>query len=488
MKDLIKHSTIYILLGFLPTAVNFIMVPLLTSYLSKEEYGLLSISALFQGFIAIFMNIGLDAAFARYYFNVYKKRKLLHAYFSTVLLAVLAISVLLFGILLIGGDSFLQLVFKNNRYHFSDYGVMTFVLALSMILHTIILSYYRNEENLKMYALLSTLTLAFTVVGILVGVVWLNKGAYGNIVGRSIAFSGVVLLYLVWYFRNRTLVVRMAYLKEMLKYGVPFVPYLIILLMNSSLDQWMMERHFTLSELGEYNFAFQLASLVSVFIYAVFNAISPRMYKLMAENDRIHDNEIGNLNRIFHFVVVFAIVAELAIISPFTTLVIHNKEYHSMLSYIPLLIISWLPHLYYMLYVIPIMFYNKTRFLPLITAAALAVGLTANLILIPLWGVIGVCASAIIIKITSFAVTAFVGKHLRILEPNHFRLGRNHLLAILVFVSFIAVYLTNDYFEQRYRTWINLLPLVVFLAYSLVAFRKEINIVLTLFSKKKTEV
>ena len=66
MKDLIKSSTIYILLGFLPTAVNFIMVPLLTTYLTKEEYGLLSISALFQGIIAIFLNIGLDAAFARY--------------------------------------------------------------------------------------------------------------------------------------------------------------------------------------------------------------------------------------------------------------------------------------------------------------------------------------------------------------------------------------------------------------------------------------
>ena len=207
MKDLIKSSTIYILLGFLPTAVNFIMVPLLTTYLTKEEYGLLSISALFQGIIAIFLNIGLDAAFARYYFNVYKKRKLLHAYYSTVLLTVLGFSILLFGLLLILGDPFLEFVFKNNRYHFSDYGVITFVLSLATILHTIILSYYRNEENLKMYSLFSIITLAFTVTGILIGVVWFNKGAYGNILGRSIAFSGIVLLYLVWYFHMRLIAV-----------------------------------------------------------------------------------------------------------------------------------------------------------------------------------------------------------------------------------------------------------------------------------------
>ena len=487
MKDLIKSSTIYILLGFLPTAVNFIMVPLLTTYLTKEEYGLLSISALFQGIIAIFLNIGLDAAFARYYFNVYKKRKLLHAYYSTVLLTVLGLSILLFGLLLILGDPFLEFVFKNNRYHFSDYGVITFVLSLATILHTIILSYYRNEENLKMYSLFSIITLAFTVTGILIGVVWFNKGAYGNILGRSIAFSGIVLLYLVWYFRNRRFIIRWEYLKSMLQYGAPFVPYLIILLMNSGLDQWMMERKFSLAQLGEYNFGFQLASLVSVFIYAVFNAISPRLYKLMSENNPIHDAEIGNLNKLFHFIVVFAIVGELAIISPFTTLLIKNTAYHSMLSYIPLLIISWLPHLYYMIYVVPIMFYNKTRFLPLITTVSLAVGLVSNLLLIPIWGVIGVCASAIIIKITSFVVTIIVGKQLKILEPKHFVLGKNHVLAFLVFSSFIAVYLINDSLNQHNRIWINLLPLLVFFVYSAIVFRKEVNLVVTLFSKKKVK-
>ncbi|HLP56501.1 MAG TPA: oligosaccharide flippase family protein [Fluviicola sp.] len=488
MKDLIKSSTIYILLGFLPTGVNFVMVNLLTSYLTKAEYGLLSISALFQGLVAIFMNIGLDAAFARYYFNVYKKRKLLHAYYSTVLLSVLGISFLLFTLLLFVGDPFLQLLFKNNRYHFSDYGLVTFVLALFTIIHTVILTYYRNEENLKMYSIISIVTLIFSVSGILIGVVWLNKGAYGNICGRSVAFSGIVLLYLGWYFRNRKLVIRWSYLKEMLNYGIPFIPYFVILFLGSSLDQWMIERRFSLAQLGEYNFGLLLASLVSVFTYAVFNAISPKLYKLMAENDPVYDNEIRNLNRIFHFVVVFAITAELAIISPFTVLFIKNTAYHAMLDYIPLLILVWLPHLYYMLYVVPLMFHNKTRYLPLIMLISLSVGLASNLILIPLWGVIGVCVSAIIIKMTSFAVTAFISKQLRILEPKHFRLQKNHLLAILVFVAFIAVYLANDYFKQSYRLWINLIPLLVFLLYSLVAFRKEINIVLTLFSKKKTQV
>ncbi len=487
MKDLIKSSTVYILLGFLPTAVNFIMVPLLTSYLTKEEYGLLSISALFQGMIAIFLNIGLDSAFARYYFRVYKKRKLLHAYYSTVLLTVLGFSVFLFGILLVVGDPFLVFVFKNNRYHFSDYGVITFALALATILHSIILSYYRNEENIKMYSLFSIATLVLSVLGILIGVVWFNKGAYGNVLGRSIAFSGIVVLYLVWYFRNRRFIIRWEYLKSMLQYGMPFVPYLIILLMNSGLDQWMMERNFSLSELGEYNFGFQLASLVSVFIYAVFNAIAPRLYKLMSENNPIHDAEIGNLNKLFHFLVVLAIVGELAIISPFTTLLITNTAYHSVLNYIPLLIISWLPHLYYMIYSVPIMFYDKTRFLPLIMLISLAVGLTSNILLIPVFGVIGVAISAILIKTMSFISAIIVDKQLKIYEPKHVTLTKNHVLSVLVFISFIAVYIVNHILDQHYRIWVNLFPLLVFLVYSAIVFRNEVNLVVTLFLKKEVD-
>jgi len=91
MKDLLKKSTLYTLLGFLPTAVNFFLLPLILTndYMPASEYGLVSMSMIFQGIIVIFMNFGLDAAFARFYFNVYKKRKLLHAYYSTVLLSII---------------------------------------------------------------------------------------------------------------------------------------------------------------------------------------------------------------------------------------------------------------------------------------------------------------------------------------------------------------------------------------------------------------
>jgi O-antigen/teichoic acid export membrane protein len=487
MKDLLKKSTLYTLLGFMPTAVNFFLLPLILTedYMPANEYGLVSMSMIFQGIIVIFMNFGLDAAFARFYFNVYKKRKLLHAYYSTVLLSVIVFSAMLFGILFFTGDALLDLLFRNDRYDFSHYGIATFLLAFSTILYSIILSYYRDEENLRAYAFISISVLVLSVLGILIGVIGFNKGAYGNIIGRAAGPTIVVTVYLLWYFSKRQLIIRWKYLRAMLKYGIPFVPYLVILMMNANLDLWMTEHKFPIAQLGEYNLGVQLASLVSVFIYAVFNAISPRMYRLLAEKDTAHDREILNLNKIFHYLVVLAIVGELAIIAPVTTMLIPDDAYHGMLSYIPLLIVAWLPHLYYMLFVIPIMFYHKTRYLPVITVVGLGVGLTSNLLLIPVWGVYGVCASAIVIKVVTFVLTWFVSRYEQLIVPQHYSLGKNHLLAAIIFVAAIGVFGYNEITGQQYRVWINTVPLLIFLVYSAVAFRKELNIVLTLFMKRK---
>lgn len=487
LKSVLKNSAIYTILGFLPMAANFVMVPLLTSHLTTEEYGLLSVSNIFQGVIAVFMLIGLDAALARFYFRYYKKRKLLHANYSTGILFILGLSAIIFVLLYFFGDNLLGLLFKNDRFHFHDYGIATFFLAISTILYTIMLAYYRNEENIKMYATLSIMSLFALVGGILIGVVYLEKAAYGNIMGRACAMSLMILVYLIIYFKGKPFIFRLKSLKPMLQYGLPFVPYFFLLLASSSLDQWIIERKLQLNILGEYNFAFQLASLCSVFTYAIYNAIGPRVYKLMSEDESGYKNEeaIANLLRLFHLIVILIVVGEIAIIAPVLELIIANKEYHNSLYFINLLILSWLPHMYYMLYSIPLMFFNKTKFLPVITFIGLSVGVLINLLVTPIWGIIGVCFATIVIKITVFAASYWIGTKQGILHLPYYRLGRNHLMAVVVFLSVLLSYFLGLYLNRFWLYIVNLIPFAVFTLCSLLLFKRELKMALGMFRRKK---
>jgi O-antigen/teichoic acid export membrane protein len=205
----------------------------------------------------------------------------------------------------------------------------------------------------------------------------------------------------------------------------------------------------------------------------------------MAENKSEHDHEIRQLNRAFHAVVLLAIVGELAVISPFVQWFIPNKEYHAVLDYMALLLLAWLPHLYYMLYVVPLMFHNKTTFLPIITFFSLVVGIGANWLLIPAFGVIGVCISTILIKVVGFILTYFICLQERIFFKQHYQLMKNHLAAMLVACMVLLTYWWNDYTAQVHRTWVNVVPLVVFVLFALLVFRRELQVIIGFFTRRE---
>ncbi|TNE54220.1 MAG: lipopolysaccharide biosynthesis protein [Bacteroidetes bacterium] len=486
IKSVIKSSALYTILGFMPAAANFVMVPLLTEYLSTEEYGLLSVSSIFQSFIGVFMILGMDAALSRFYFRYYKKRKLLHALYSTGIIFILLLAVIIFLVLLLFGDFGLQLLFKNDRFHFFDYGLPSFFEAVPTVLYLIMLAYYRNEENVKMYALLSIMSLLAIVSGVLIGVVYLGMGAYGNILGKAVGMCLMTCIYLFFFYWKKPIIFRFKSLKPLLNYGLPFVPYFLLLFANSNLNKWIMEREFSLDELGQYNFAFQLASLCSVFTYAVYNAIGPRVYKLMSEDESGYKNEsaIANLLKLFHIIVVFVVVSEIALIAPVTEFIVTNPDYLNILNFVNFLIVMWLVHMYYMLYSIPLMFFNKTKLLPVITLIGFIIGISANFALIPIWGIIGVCASAIIIKFTISIASYWFGKQQKVFHAEYYQLGKNHVLAIIVFASILVSYWLGTQLDKRWFYLINMLPIVVFGIVFLLFFGKDFKTVLNSFRRK----
>jgi hypothetical protein len=58
---------------------------------------------------------------------------------------------------------------------------------------------------------------------------------------------------------------------------------------------------------------------------------------------------------------------------------------------------------------------------------------------------------------------------------------------VIVFAVVLIVSFYNEISGQQYRFWINTIPLSVFLIYSALVFRKELKIVLHLFSKTQNK-
>jgi O-antigen/teichoic acid export membrane protein len=74
LKKLAHHAAIYGAADVLPYLVNFLLLPIFTAYLSREDYGALGILLLFSVLTKIFFRMGLDSGFFRIYYELSSER------------------------------------------------------------------------------------------------------------------------------------------------------------------------------------------------------------------------------------------------------------------------------------------------------------------------------------------------------------------------------------------------------------------------------
>ena len=137
---LIRNTVVYVAVGFLPVAANFLLAPVYTSYLDPEEYALIGLATLFQTFLTFFLSFSLDSAFSRIYFDYEKEGRSKYNVLGSLMMAVTVISLMVFAILWFIGNGLFSLLLKIMLFRmlslklimnwsFANTGCHTFITA-----------------------------------------------------------------------------------------------------------------------------------------------------------------------------------------------------------------------------------------------------------------------------------------------------------------------------------------------------------------------
>ncbi len=482
----LKESSFYVFIGFLPMGVNFILSPLYTYYLEPAQYGIIGLADLFNGLISVFLALGIQQAFARLFFDYEHDKERLNNLLSTIMLLLLGVAFLLFVLLLAFGDSLLGYAFSSEVFLFSNYGYMVLLSAFSGVIQQLFASLYRNSESPKMYAAVSLGYFVCSVTGILIGVVYLENGALGNIAGRAIGMFGVTLLIFLLFFLKNGISFDKRYLKPILSYGLPLLPYSLILFLYNALDRFFVERFFDMETLGIYNFAFLVTSVISVFSYSIYNSISPKIFRLL--RDGSSDTGFG-----MQQLVNFQILGSLGFISiimagvyPLITWFVQD-EYSRAIPLVFLIAIAYIPQVFYIVYTAPIFYFKKTATLPFISSISLLLGVFSFLALIPLFGVQGACYGLILVKLIQLIVVVLFSKEMNLYASFNFRPYKAILLSGLTGISIFLVskftQLESGY-SVLYLVLIGCVPVLVFT----VGFRLIFHQIWDMFYSRLTQL
>src|ERR1700693_5605060 len=184
---LVRGSLIYALASFATKALNFVLFPLYTRFLSPADYGIVSLAETIAAVLMVVIGLGLDGGVRRFYFQYVGNPTQLKRYMSS-LLRFTAISTLVgVSISLLLGQHFQTWVASHFAVKFYPYIAMATTTAALFQIVQYRLSLYQVQEHARSFGLLSLGVVLVTAMAVIVLIVFVRWGAIGMLLGKLLA-------------------------------------------------------------------------------------------------------------------------------------------------------------------------------------------------------------------------------------------------------------------------------------------------------------
>jgi len=252
----------------------FLLLPILTHYLTTDDYGMLATYNTFVGVIAIFIGISMPGAVGVSYFQMEKKH--LQCYIGNVF-NVLIITTLVVTLIVI----VLQEMIVQNFNIPIIWMYVAITVALMQNITGINLTLWRSEQRAKPFALYELFETVFNLTVTLLLVVLLKLGWEGRATGTASASIIFGLMSIFFIFKRGYALFNYCAddIKDALKFGIPLIPHQIALWMRWGIDILLITSIVGVAQTGLYSVGYQLGAVVGILAHAFNNAYSPYLYE-----------------------------------------------------------------------------------------------------------------------------------------------------------------------------------------------------------------
>jgi len=396
-----KSLSIYTTTSILNSAIPFLLLPILTNYLTTKEYGLLAIIQIFIIFTIPFISINIQSTLQLEYHDLDEKSFALWVSSTLIIPLIMIILVLLFFIL-----------FKSFVYSFINISLGWILLipliAFMQVIPQTILSIYRISERPINYAKYQLSLMGINLLLTLGLVVLLNLNWEGRILAIFFTYLIFTVLGVYLLVKMKLILFRIekSYIIKAFKLGIPLIVHVVSASLFMMSDRLFISYYLGNETLGIYAVGAQVAMMALIIQESFNQAWVPYLFKNLKIG--LIENKI-KIIKISYMAILFFIILPFIIelINPlFFYLFIDDKFIDSM-QYV-----FWIALGYSLLGMYKVVtnyiFYEKrVKLLSMMTFGSLIINLLLNYILIHKYGAIGV-AYGTAITIAIFFILAFI--------------------------------------------------------------------------------
>lgn len=395
LTGLLRNSTIYLASNILNALVPFLLLPILTRYLTPDEYGQIAMfQTLITGLAAL---TGLNAVGAanRKFYDKHDGSAL--ALFNGTCLHILLLSSLTLGVVCF----FLSTELSQWLNIPTTWVYFALVISSANFIIQFRLGQWQIRERAVSFGVMQVSQSVLVLILSLALIVGYQQGASGRVdamMATSVVYAGLGLLLL---YRDRLLVLlplKKALFKEVLSFGVPLVPHVVGIFLLSSIDRFFINQQLGVAEAGIYMLAVQLSLGMAVVFDAINKALVPWLFRTLSDNNPQQLQRLVKFTYLF-FVIVSGLGAISFIVGPWVVTWVAGAEYQRATTVIGWLCLGQAFGGMYLMVTNYLFFHKKTMLLSLVTVFCGLLNIVLLLFLMDKLGIIGV---AIAFSITMF--------------------------------------------------------------------------------------
>ncbi len=401
-KKLLANSAIYGILPQLPKVASLFVLPLITPFLTKVDYGVMGTIGSYIYATSVLQLLGLEVVIFNAYYHhpsQYKWywRQLFGFTFLWSLVYIALVSLLLYFII----------PPEASQYKWQIIGMRVIPLLLFGPAEMLATAYYILKQKAWPIASRALLAGFISVALNYYFIAQLKMGYYGWMIADFISgmISGIIFCLPLFTSWKLTPIFNFKWrlIKQALKVSLPVIPHNYSSYMLDSSDRLIMERFGTpTAEIGRYSLAYSFGKYTDTVTNALNQAIGPSLLNFIREKKW---KDYARLTFSFQALMLITCFTLSLWVPQWLPLLVRNKELLDINYLVAVIVMSYSYRPMYIGCVQIAFYYEKTKILWRITFVAGVINIILNLIFIPFFGIMAAACSTFI----AFLFVGFVG-------------------------------------------------------------------------------
>ncbi len=390
LLNLLSDASVYGLSSMLARIVQFVLLPILTRYLTTADYGTVFMLSILSTLFGPLSNLGMTNALFRRY-NLDKDPASRSELFATALASVTIGSVVLMLICMVFAGPLSTMLLGNATG--AGYVRVSLLTAAIASVGQVPFVTLRAARRVKTAAAINLAKLLISVSVTLWLVVVLEAGVWGVLFGTLVGETSVLLAQLALTFRSFLAKATWSAWKRMSSYGLPFVPHRIQAAGIELFGIYMVGEMLGLQATGIYGTAVKLAAPVTFVVGAIQASWVPYKFQIHAEDP--NPASFFQSSFLYYIAGLSYLWVGVSLWGPDVVRLMTAPEYHAATHLVWAVALIPVSQGIYFMCSTGIELSEDTRTFPLVSLAGLIVVVTGAFALVPLLGALGAALATV---------------------------------------------------------------------------------------------